>query len=247
VTNLAGGAVEPHDLELTVSQIYALTTSDLVIYQRGFQPAVDAGVDQSQIPRIFDVTTVVPLETREEGIVDQHIWLDPVLMATIAGDVASLLSEIDPEGEEYYRANLEGLLTTLNRLDEDYSQGLAACERREFLVEHAAFGYMADRYDLTQLSLKGVNPDAEISPAHLAHLYEEVENRGLTTIFYESSRDSTFSPPGSIQAIAEDLNLSIWVLDPLEQAPEQMVDRPNKYHDVMAMNLQDLRQANGCQ
>ena len=246
VTNLAEGSVEPHDLELTARQVRTLTTSDLIIYQRGFQPALDAGVEQSQTPRIFDVTTVVPLENSGEGTLDQHIWLDPVLMATIAEDVASLLIEIDPAGEEHYRANLEGLITTLNRLDEDYTQGLATCERREFLVEHAAFGYLAQRYNLTQISVKGVNPDVEPSPGHLAQIYEEVELRGLTTIFYDNSSGAELTPSGSTQSIADDLQLRIWPIDPLEQAPTQQVDHHNKYPDVMDMNLWSLRSANGC-
>ncbi len=41
VTNLTSPGSEPHDLELTPQQVASLSTDDLVIFQSGFQPAVD--------------------------------------------------------------------------------------------------------------------------------------------------------------------------------------------------------------
>lgn len=245
VTNLVGGNVEPHDLELTSRQLYTLDNADLVIYQRGFQPAVDAAVDTVNTARLFDATTVVPLETSEEGVLDQHIWLDPIIMMTVAEDVASLLIELDPAGERSYNLNLEKLLGTLTELDADYTQGLATCERQVFLVEHAAFGYLAQRYNLTQISVKGVNPDAEPSPAHIARISEQVKDLQLTRIFHE-----TRQPSGLIQTLATDLNVGTSQLDPLEQTPMDLHRIPHDlptYVSIMEDNLEALRQANGCQ
>ena len=47
VTSLTQPGAEPHDLELTPRQVASLTTASLVIYQKGFQPAVDEAVVQS--------------------------------------------------------------------------------------------------------------------------------------------------------------------------------------------------------
>src|SRR4051812_1452291 len=43
VVNLTRAGAEPHDLELQPSQLAALEDADLVLYLRGFQPAVDEG------------------------------------------------------------------------------------------------------------------------------------------------------------------------------------------------------------
>ncbi len=59
VTNLTAPGLEPHDLELTPQQVAALTETDLVVYSRGFQPAVDEAVDQQAADRAFDVLTAV--------------------------------------------------------------------------------------------------------------------------------------------------------------------------------------------
>ena len=47
VVNLTHPGQEPHDLELTVRQTAQLVDADVVVYERGFQAAVDQAVDQS--------------------------------------------------------------------------------------------------------------------------------------------------------------------------------------------------------
>ena len=47
VTNLTHPGLEPHDLELTPGRPRRSTDADLVVYEKGFQPAVDDAVDQN--------------------------------------------------------------------------------------------------------------------------------------------------------------------------------------------------------
>ena len=101
VANLTQPGAEPHDLELTPRQVASLTTANLVIYEKGFQPAVDEAVLQSENPEVIDTTTAVPLRpltvsADEPGrgagagddhlALDPHVWLDPTAMSRIAQD-----------------------------------------------------------------------------------------------------------------------------------------------------------------
>ena len=116
VANLTAPGAEPHDLELTPKQVGSLSDAGLVIYEKGFQPAVDEAVTQSGAKNVLDTTTVVPLEnlgTADEHAegeehaeghdhgaatgLDPHVWLDPSKMATIAGAVADKLAAVDPD------------------------------------------------------------------------------------------------------------------------------------------------------
>ena len=54
VASLTEPGAEPHDLELTPRQVASLTTASLVIYEKGFQPAVDEAVVQSDNPEVID-------------------------------------------------------------------------------------------------------------------------------------------------------------------------------------------------
>ncbi|MEV0611512.1 metal ABC transporter substrate-binding protein [Polymorphospora rubra] len=61
VTNLVKPGAESHDLELNPQQVGQLTDAEVVIYLKGFQPAVDEAVTQQAADRAFDVATAVPL------------------------------------------------------------------------------------------------------------------------------------------------------------------------------------------
>ena len=66
VSNLTQPGAEPHDLELTPRQVASIASADFVVYERGFQPAVDEAVAQSENPYTLDTTTVVPLRVHDQ-------------------------------------------------------------------------------------------------------------------------------------------------------------------------------------
>lgn len=62
VQNLTKPGVEPHDLELSPKQTGQLGESDLVVYLKGLQPAVDEAVDQSGVDHVAEATSYTSLE-----------------------------------------------------------------------------------------------------------------------------------------------------------------------------------------
>jgi zinc transport system substrate-binding protein len=116
---------------------------------------------------------------------------------------------------------------------------LAHCVRTEFITTHAAFGYLAERYHLTQIGISGLSPDSEPSPARIAEVQRIARNHGLTTIFSE-----TLVSPAVAQAVAGDLGLRTDVLDPVEGITNE--SRGQDYLSVMSANLAALRRAGEC-
>ena len=254
VANLTQPGAEPHDLELTPRQVARLTTASLVIYEKGFQPAVDEAVLQSENPEVIDTTTVVPLRPlavpgddlgHREGVgrhhpaLDPHVWLDPTSVSQIAAAVEERLSAIDPAHAVDYTRNASALNKELRSLDRSFRSGLAHCVRTEFMATHAAFGYLAERYHLTQIPISGLSPDDEPSPARIAEVQRVAREHGLTTIFSE-----TLVSPAVAEAIAGDLGLRTDLLDPIEGITGQ--SRGQDYLSVMSANLAALRKAGEC-
>lgn len=217
VTSVTPTNVEPHDFELSPKDVTALSASSLVLYVSGFQPSLDDALAQVSGPTVVDLAGSVDLvhhdgveEEHEEGAteaahdhgaaaaLDPHFWLDPVRMQAAAKAVEAALAQADPAHADDYAANLDTLNATLTDLNTSYSTGLGHCERTTFVTSHAAFGYLADRYSLTQASISGVDPESEPSPAELAEVKKVVESTGTTTIFTEelvSPRPPRPSPP----------------------------------------------------
>ena len=264
VTSVTPTNVEPHDFELSPKDVTALSASSLVLYVSGFQPSLDDALAQVSGPTVVDLAGSVDLvhhdgveEEPEEGAseaateaatgaahdhgaaaaLDPHFWLDPVRMQAAAKAVEAALAQADPAHADDYAANLDTLNATLTDLNTSYSTGLGHCERTTFVTSHAAFGYLADRYGLTQASISGVDPESEPSPAELAEVKKVVESTGTTTIFTEE-----LVSPETAQAVAAETGAQTRVLSPIESAPES-----GDYAGVMRTNLEELRTALSCQ
>jgi zinc transport system substrate-binding protein len=168
---------------------------------------------------------------------DPHFWLDPDRLAAVATEVSHELAEVDPDNAAAYESNAEELATELAALDEEFTEGLATCERDTIVVSHDAYGYLADKYDLEQVAIAGLDPDTEPSPARLAEIGEVVEAEGVTTVFSESLVN-----PKVAETLAAEHGIETAVLDPVENQSDESAD----YQQVMRNNLEALRAALDC-
>ena len=168
---------------------------------------------------------------------DPHFWLDPDRMIKVAEALEASFAKIDPANANDYKAGLDKLKTALTGVDNQYKQGFTSCQHKTFITSHAAFGYMADRYGLTQASISGIDPETEPSPAELANIKSVVQSTGTTTIFTEE-----LVSPTTAQAIATETGAETNVLSPLESKPER-----GDYTDAMTTNLDRLKIALACQ
>ena len=255
VTNLAKPGAEPHDLELSPKQVGEISDAGLIVYLKGFQPQVDEAIAQQGAERAFDVATVTPLRdaaedthvhegepaaehAEEAADKDPHVWLDPTRLATIGDALAERLGAVDPAGAAGFTARAAALRTDLESLDREFTDGLATCQRREIVTSHAAFGYLAARYDLDQVGITGLSPEAEPTAQRLAEVAEEAREHRATTIFFE-----TLVSPKVAETIAKEVGADTAVLDPIEGLqPGSTGD----YLSVMRSNLAVLRPALGC-
>ncbi len=250
VTNLTAPGLEPHDLELTPRQVGSIEQADVVVFERGFQPAVDEAVDQNAEGDALDVTSVVPLEDTGAPDTaagdggsslsgDPHIWLDPTRLAAVTEAFARTMGQVDPDHAAAYRRNSAALVAELGRLDRAYRSGLGDCARTEFVTSHAAFGYLAQRYGLQMIAISGLTPDAEPSPERLGQLAGLVRRDGITTVFSEVLASQQIA-----DTLANEVGVRTAVLDPIEGLPES--GSSQDYLSIMRSNLAALEKANGC-
>lgn len=246
VRNLTPPGVEPHDLELSGSDVRAVADARLVLYLgSGFQPALERAVESTGATALDLLTEHDLTEGAAQGHSDEHedeehdgegrdphVWLDPLRYAAIVEDVAAALDRRDAA---------EPLADELQALHEELDSGLRDCERRVIVTSHAAFGYLAERYDLEQVAITGLSPEAEPTPGELRDVVQEVQAHDATTIFFE-----TLVSPRLAETVAREVGATTAVLNPLEGLTEQQVDDDEDYFSVMRANLAALREALTC-
>ena len=225
VRNLTPPGVEPHDLELSGSDIRTIADADLVLYLgQDFQPALEDAIGSTS-------AQAVDLLGSDEAK-DPHVWLDPIRYAAIAERIGEELNR-RPEARRF--------VARLRALDRELRRGLSGCARHEIVTSHAAFGYLAERYGLEQVAITGIAPEAEPTPRELENVVHKVQAVGATTVFSEA-----LVSPRLAETVAREVGATTAVLDPLEGLTESEVKAGDDYFSVMRANLAALRKALGC-
>ncbi|WP_330330295.1 metal ABC transporter substrate-binding protein [Streptomyces sp. NBC_00536] len=256
VTSLTKPGVEPHDLEITPQQTAKLGESDLVLYLKSLQPAVDKAVAQTPAKNVVDAATLTKLEvhgssghdhaegdaghdhSHDESGLDPHVWLDPVKYAEIAKGVGAALEKADPGHAADYKKNTDDLVAKLGALDTEFKDGLKNTASKTFITTHSAFGYLSERYGLDQEGIAGVDPESEPTPARMKELQALAKKDNVTTVFFEAlASDKT------AKTLARDTGLKTDVLDPLEGITD--TSQGADYFAIMRSNLKNLQKALG--
>ncbi|WP_424880379.1 metal ABC transporter substrate-binding protein [Streptomyces sp. SLBN-8D4] len=255
VTSLTEPGQEPHDLEISAKQTAQLQESDAVLYLKNLQPSVDDAVSQSEIKTKIDASSLTKLEKHGNEVgghaaehddhadselagLDPHVWLDPVRYAQIAEGVGKAFEKADPDHAAAYKANTAALVKKLDALNTKFENGLRNTGTKVFITTHAAFGYLAERYGLTEEAINGLDPESEPSADRVKDLERMAKADGVTTVFYE-----TLVSDRTAKTIASDAGLKTDVLDPIEGITAK--SRGKDYFSVQEANLKALQGALG--
>ena len=229
VENLTPPGAEPHDLEVSPADAAAIRDAGLaLVLGHGFQPQLEqAAGDGDNVLHLLDTPG---LDLLPNG--DPHVWLDPIRYEKIVTRIGQALGR-EPEAAS--------LAARLQKLDAEYRDGLANCDRHEIVTSHEAFAYLAQRYGLEQVPITGLSPEAEPQPADLARVVELVKDRGVTTVYYE-----TLVSPRIADTVARGTGATTSVLDPIEGLTPEEIARGETYFTRMRANLLALEKGLGC-
>ena len=260
-TSLTPPGAEAHDVELTPREVARLTEDDLIVYLSGFQPAVDQAVANVAGEQALDVEPFAELSLTGDDhghdhgddhrddhrddhghgdeATDPHFWLDPMRYAAVAQAIGDRFAEIDQDNAQTYQSNSQDFQSRLAELDAEFTTALASCAHEDLVTSHAAFGYLADRYDLHQVGIAGLTPDMEPSAAELRDLIAHVREAGVSTVYAETLVD-----PALAETIAREAGVEVRMLDPLEGLTHASAG--STYFEVMRSNLDVLTAGQEC-
>jgi len=268
VRAVSGGAVDvlgltppgegAHDLELTASQVTSLEAVDIIFYiGDGFQPGVEkvlsslpSSVKKVDLLQDLSVLDIVPQLEGTEGETDgevlasgkdPHVWLDPANMATMTRSIAAVLSSAEELDADTISAAADAYVAELEILGTEFDTGLANCESRVLVTSHRAFEYLAQRANLQQVAIAGVNPEEEPSAKSLEAIAEFAAANNVSTIFFE-----TLLPADLANTIADEIGATSDLLDPIEGFSQEDLDAGASYLVAQRANLERLREGLKC-
>lgn len=241
---------DPHHWEPTPGDLISIGRSDVFIYSGAglelWAESVLKNTDRKKTA-VVDCSKGVKLlpgnpgsrhqqdEEPHAGGADPHIWLDPVNAGIMVDNILAGLVAADPAGKDYYSARAGEFKTRLAELDALYKETLARAKLRQFVVSHAAFGYLAGRYGLEQVPVRGLTAEAEPGPARMAEIVKQVRENRIKYIFVEPLVNA-----GVSQAIARETGAGILTLNPIVALTENEINEGKDYLSIMRENLDNL-------
>jgi zinc transport system substrate-binding protein len=166
---------------------------------------------------------------------DPHVWLDFENNIELVNVITTRLSVLNPEQSQEYRVNADAYITKLRELDRKYSEGLENCEIREFITNHDSFEYLAQRYDLKQIPIRGLSAEQEPSPKTISLIIEEAKEHSIQHVFFEE-----LASPRVSDALAKEIGAQTLMLTPGENIPVNDWGKKT-FIDLMNENLENLK------
>lgn len=173
----------------------------------------------------------------QEGV-DPHVWLDPVQAKSIVSYIAQEIATVDAPNADCYRNNAQTVLDELEQIHQEYSAAVSQFQRQDLVVSHAAFGYLAHRYELCQIPVLGLTPEQEPDAATMAIIVDFTRKQNIKYIFYEA-----MVSPKVAETIARDTGAKTLVLHPIGALTEEENNKGLDYFDLMRQNLENLKKA----
>lgn len=181
-------------------------------------------------------------EHDHEGI-DPHIWLDFSKDQVIVDRISEALSQVAPDSSGEFTANAEACKQQLLVLDQQYAETLRQCSQRTFIFGgHAAFGHLAERYNLNQIALYGLSPDAQPTPRQLKEVIDLARKHEIQAIFFEELVSDDLA-----RVIAKEVGVKTLVLNPGANMTREQKKMKLTFFDIMRKNLENLKNGLGCQ
>ncbi|MHC5216854.1 metal ABC transporter substrate-binding protein [Enterococcus sp. LJL128] len=257
---LIPSGTDAHDFEPSAKDIARISDADVFVYNskefETWSEDILNNVDQKKVAVIEASQKIDLMEGSEEDHdydheedaaheghdhsheLDPHVWLDPVLAQKEVEEIRDGLVKKYPDKKTVFEKNAAAYIEKLKALDGEYKTAFANAENKTFITQHAAFGYLAKQYGLTQESVSGISPDQEPSPSRLAELKTFIDEHQVKVIYFEATASSKVA-----ETLANETGVELSVLQTLESLTEDEQKDGKDYLSVMQENLAALKKS----
>jgi len=232
-----GAGLEPWITDI----LNTVKRSDLHVFQAS--EGISLLRSEAQAPQHEDKLEHDHDHNQNFGHLDPHIWMDFGIDQVIIDRLVAKMSELMPEASAYFKSNGEKYKERLRELDKLFEQTLSRCQQKTFILGgHAAFGYLAKRYHLHQISLFGLSPDSTPTPRAMTEVVELAKKHNIKVIYFEINVSDNLA-----KVIAQEIGARTLVLNPAANITLNQRQNGTTFFDIMNMNLKNLREGLDCE
>lgn len=196
VISLMGAGVDPHLYRASQGDIEKLMNADIIIYNGLHLEGKMAQMLENYVTQkpTFAVGDYVPKQSlkrvdENSDLLDPHIWLSPQLWLKGLGGLAKELDKIEGLAGtlQTYEIYKDSIQAATQRLENELAQKLPDSSKRLLITSHDAFSYFGDAFGFEVRGLQGVSTAAEYGTKDVKQLIDFIIERGVKSVFVETS------------------------------------------------------------
>jgi len=197
LTVLLPVGADPHTFEPRPQDVAAIHDARVFFLnglelEHSLEPIIAANAT-GKVVEVSDGIAVLPFAGSADGeghsAGDPHVWMDPNNVMDWVENIRAALTEIDPDGADFYKANADAYASKLADLDKWILQETAKIpeSNKKLVTDHQSLGYFSRRYGFVQagLLLPSLSTNASVSASDLTKVEEVIRSAGIKTIFIE--------------------------------------------------------------
>ena len=139
---------------------------------------------------------------------DPHTWTSVKNAKVIANNMYNVVVTVDSLNRDFYQANYETLIASLDSLDAYASDALASHKGESFLVWHPSLSYFARDYGLEQITIGQIGK--ELSAKQLQEQIDEAREHKAKVFFFQKEFDSQ-----QASVLSEQIGAKMTTINPL--------------------------------
>ncbi|MFC4076303.1 metal ABC transporter substrate-binding protein [Salinithrix halophila] len=254
VKNLVPAGAEPHDYEPTARDLTALSDADLFIYNgAGLEPWLDKVKPMLEDGDVTVLNASAKLDLlsvdkgkhghedgHDHGDKDPHVWLNPIKAKQQAEAIKDAFVKKDPKHKNDYEANYASLADQFDQLDQKFAEIVKKGDKKTFITSHSAFGYLANRYELTQVAVSGISPSDEPSARKLREVVQLARKHKVDYVYFETLVSGKVA-----ETVRKEVGARPLTLNPLEGLTKAQEAKGEDYFSIMEQNANNLAKGLG--
>lgn len=176
----------------------------------------------------------------EQGLVDAHIWTDPVYAQGMVKVIADALCRLDGSNAELYKSNSEKYIKKLKALDSGFRDAVKNGKRDTVVFSgRFAFRNFTERYSLKFVSaLDACADNSEPGARTVAKIVDTVRDEKIPVIFYEE-----LTEPRTAEIICGETGCAMRLFHSCHNVSRDEFEAGVGYLSLMNGNLENLREA----
>lgn len=120
--------------------------------------------------------------SHDHGIYDPHVWLSLKEYKIMGKNVLDTLINIDSENKEFYTNNYNDFVSRADSIYNTYIDEFKSLVNKEFISNHASYGYLSRDFSLINSSIYDINNHGEVNPQNLQNIIDIVNTKNIKLI-----------------------------------------------------------------